>query len=562
VLVGTERFCPPEVVGRLDAVVTVDEVARLQPRWDIFSAAQTSLDLMDTIQWDERRPPAWFRALTRTMQAALNGLDPNLKRSEVIAERVRLLHPSQHTTWEVQELSGRGSRTATWMMPLDEPVMTRRMRALAYHPALLRLKHVPQLMLMSKILPGGTHTRYEHSLGTYENVRRYLNALMADRTFLSFFTPSYIELALVAGLLSSVTQFPLSTIVHEIRNRDRTWYQGLTRESVFDLIMNAYHSPDIEDIVEHHFSFSFSSLRELLIGGDAGRLDEPIRFIHKLLNSSIDARVIDYLRRDSLHLGSSKGDPFGINDLLPHVFVESGELKVRPSGMEIVERIVTTRYWLHSRIYWDLPNRTMAAMVRAIFIELHKVRDLVERMKRNLLNYSEDEVIGFLRISSQDAGLPQVAELCAFLLEDRPTMFEPLLELNRAHREHSIRRICNGYEGLSSMLPESRLLDRLASTICELTALEPNRIHVLVDMPIERRMKLGDDIDISEPDNPGEALESASGIVLGVRNGIIDHAKKLRILIHPATMEFIRKNNLSERVREGVVRDLYTLLEE
>lgn len=71
-------------------------------------------------------------------------------------------------------------------------------------------------------------------------------------------------------------------------------------------------------------------------------------------------------------------------------------------------------------------------------------------------------------------------------------------------------------------------------------SLSPNRVHVLLDIPIERgNRKLGQDIRVQSFDHNGElvGLETVSGIVQGLNAGFENTLQRVRVFLNPQTYD-------------------------
>ena len=167
--------------------------------------------------------------------------------------------------------------------------------------------------MASRLFSAGNHDRYEHSLGVYQTMREYMLTLLGDENFLCFFTPRDVELALVASLLSNITRFPFSTIIHEVHSADCSLFSSFSRGQILGKLfsMQDYDKRTIPVIISEVFpQVNINELTDILTTSHLQHERSAVRFIKKLLNSSVDVRVIDYVRRDAHHMGTSKGDVF------------------------------------------------------------------------------------------------------------------------------------------------------------------------------------------------------------------------------------------------------------
>ena len=561
-LAGTREYCPEDVQARLNSDVPIALLSKLQPYWDLFAVAKTAQELVATCERLWRLRPAWFGALKSTLVDVVNR--SRIHTIEQLRRRVHWLHPTQHTTWEVPELSDTAPGVHRSLLPIESAALSPRIRHLTHHPAILRLKRVPQLMMGSRIFHGGSHNRYEHTLGTYQNTRRYLVALLEDDEFLAKFSPEYAELALVAAVLSSATRFPIAPIIHELHNKDRSTFPQFSRKHILDELLNvgptAKDGVTLSEMLECQFPhLNRNQLVQLLTGGRLRQPDHGFRFVTFLLNSSIDARVTDYLRRDSHHLGISRGDPLDLQELLPHIRFRNGQIAVTSAGMTVVEDIVSQRYWLFQRIYWNRPNRGMIAMLRHVLHRLNTTRPkFAERLRQIVLKSSENGILDFLDDEAKKSGLPEVMELCQCLRAIRVDIYDEFFQFNRAEGDANARVICDSFAKLN--LGEiDELQNRLSTYLRKELKIERGREHVLVDLPVEYgSMKLGEDINVETRRRELKSLTKLSGIVHGVQTAFIEHTQRLRIFVHPETSKALQAD--ADRVRREMSDILFSSL--
>src|SRR5207253_1312613 len=87
------------------------------------------------------------------------------------------------------------------------------------HRLYQRLNSVTQLGLVSQVYSGASHTRREHSLGTYANTARALQALYTDSyspLFRQIVSEEDCRTTLLASLVHDMGQFPLAHDLEEI----------------------------------------------------------------------------------------------------------------------------------------------------------------------------------------------------------------------------------------------------------------------------------------------------------------------------------------------------------
>jgi len=563
-LAGSKDYCPPEVARAINTEVTQSFFRSVQPRWDIFAAAKSAIEIIASLGDTPAQRPAWFDAVNRTLREALTGR--RFKSVKQLAQRIQWLHPMEHTTWEVPELSDNASGTHRSLLPIEPVVVSPRIRDLMHHPAVLRLKRVPQLVMASRIFHGGNHNRYEHSLGVYQNTRHYLQSLLSDDHFLSFFDPEYVGLALVCALFCNITRFPFSTIVHEIHSKDKELFADFSRINVLTELLGWTRvgtSETLEqEILQSFPRIDISMLKAILAEGPFLPSDPAVRFIKYLLNSSIDARIIDYIRRDSHHLGLYKGDAFEIHNLLPHIRFRDGEMVIKSSGLTVVEEIVTLRYWLFNRIYWNKPNRTMIAMIRWVLLSLRSTGNFLTTLREHVLNASEDTVLKLLCDEADRSNLSRAADVCRLLMPQRPNLFEELLQFNRAEGEANAAQFCSRYESLS-VIAQMELHQKMNAEITRICGSSPERQHVLIDLPVEPGLskKLGEDINVLTHTGTMKATNQLSSIVKGVQEGFNLHLQRLRIFVHPETWKALDKDHdMKQDVEESIRGVLRTII--
>lgn len=535
--VGSREYCPSQVQQLLNSHITHEQFKELQPAWDVYALAKTAHEALLALPQPEVLP-SWRSALGGVLSDTLR--NPRRETATTLAERVSWLRPSQRTLADVPELSETSPNNSPMLLAVESVPLSKRMRKLLDHPAIIRLKRIPQLTMASSVFPSANHSRFEHSIGTYQVMRRYMLALINDEQFLKIFGPKYIELALLAALMSSITRFPYSTIVHEIKGRDEKRFKGISREVILDILLD--WKPDYHDrhslfelVVEHFPSVSRKELVDVLSERQSSIQSPQGKLIHFLLNSSIDCRVLDYLRRDSLHLGVSGFQLFDVSELLRHTVLREGSLVMRSAGLSVVEQIVSLRYWLYNRIYWNMPHRAQIAMLRRVLTSMQEHDEGFERyILDQMLSESEEGALRLCEARARQCGCVAAQALCQMLMAPKPRRFVQEYQVNRAMGDAKSKLICDKF--CTIPLTEFLKLEDELNRVVRKHSASPDvpEVCCLIDIPVEvGKPKLGDDLNMIAYDQRSAALNRFSGIVKGAQEGFSDHLQRLRVFVHP-----------------------------
>ncbi len=491
---------------------------------------------------------AWVKALRATLESGRkkeSGLD-----AESILDTLRDIHPVNHTLWGVHELSR--SDTNRVLLPIESVAMTDRVEHITKHPALLRLKDVPQLMLISRTFPSGGHTRYEHTLGTYENCRKLLVALTRDPEFLRMMSPSQIETTIVSTLLDNVTRYPLAIAVQEIRNRQPGILPELSKGAVFEEIERRFNEP-LREVVSSLFPRAvWSDVVALVVGEERDRLSIQAGLASAILNGSLDIRVLDYLRRDAYHLGVSSAGLYDIEYLLENMRLKDGRLVIKSSAISTAEQVLAQRYWLHERIYWNRLNRSVFAMLRYALLRIRNIDNVDKRIRDVAIEGNEEMVLSCIADIAEEVGFIDVSVLANALTAMRPRLYKEVVQYNRFLGDSISDVLCRKFE---RMAPEEelRVVDKLQEMMVGEFSLPEDRIHCLVDIPTESgREKFGSDINVWLYQSEIRSLVTVSSVVSGIQAGVEKRIQRLRVYMMPETYDKLNEDGTLERAKSEI----------
>ncbi len=219
-----------------------------------------------------------------------------------------------------------------------------------------RLRYVRQLGHAFLVYPGGTHSRFEHALGTYHLTRKVVG-LLAERGELATTGNEEKRLVTIAALLHDIGHYPFS---HSLEEAGFPNHESLA-SFWFD-------RPEIRTILE---GTGISNARGQILKLIAGESDLSLG---GLISGSLDLDKIDYLTRDARMCGV----PYGTVDVdrLIHsvTLIETGGRRtvgIHEKGVSALESLLFAKYQMYRNVYWHHAVRSATAMFKRL------VRDAV-----------------------------------------------------------------------------------------------------------------------------------------------------------------------------------------
>lgn len=557
-VLGSRRYMPQNVLELLNKEIEQKEFLKLQPKWDLHSLKESFKQLLEIFEKKVQPDSIWFKSLKKIVTK-------DFEKISDVAKNIERLKPIYRQTAGIPELSEADSTLHGHyeLHPIKSVWVTDRVKKIIRHPLYFRLKKVPQLLSSNTFNPGSNHTRYEHSLGTYENMRKVLVSLLRNEDFLELLDDKNIELALVASLLSSISKFPFSFIIHEIRDKDEDYYNKFNSKSLIEGILN-FKEPtkgidfSLWEIIQKEFGLSSQeTLIEIIKGITDWKWSKDTKIISKLLNSSIDMRVLDFLPRDSYHLGISSGAHIDFDSLIANICIHDGSFAVRSRGVTYIEQVVTLRYWLYKRIYWNSPNRAYTSVLKYIFTKLYlETPSFEDALLKECIFADTNDMLYFLDKNTKqselngDKFLP-LNRLLKTIYSDRPVIFKEIFVVNQTESLDELNQICNTYSKLPFLKLEE-LRKELENELSSVLEINPDEINILIDIPNEDNKKLGEDLTIIKHDNQPMQLKRLSGLINGISTTFDDNLKFLRVYLNPIYKEQLKKPKKRDEIHHVI----------
>lgn len=219
-------------------------------------------------------------------------------------------------------------------------------------PEVQRLRRVKQLGTAYLVYPGCLHTRFDHSLGAAATAKRMLLELASRGVAIA---PDLAEAIAIAALLHDVTHVPFGHTLEDERRLFPRHDKGRRLETMLDgALGEALRRLDVAEPV-----------MALLGHRDS---DSVPPWAAQIVSSTIDADLLDYLRRDSYFAGLAPR----YDDRVFHQFVvDDGRLAIHLTkhGMERhdarseTEQLLRMRYFLTERVYYHHTKIAAGAMI-------------------------------------------------------------------------------------------------------------------------------------------------------------------------------------------------------
>ena len=524
-VIGSKDWMPKNAQDTLNTTISKIEYQKFQPSWDVYGLAKTIEHVLNKGSMEKEH--SWVRDIKLELQNII--LNPEKYTIDSIIRRIKFASPNTREVFGVPELSPGMTDKQITLMPVHALISTKRVERLISHPAIQRLSKVPQLTAAYRHFPSANHTRLEHSLGVMEVMRRYLVSVINEKYAISHLSQMHIETALIAALLSNIHQFAFTNVLNEI-SITNNWKPYLGKEVILEKILNQRDNGDLslrDKILELFPNVDIDVLRRIIVGET---IDDGERLIFSMLNSSIDARVVDYIARDSYHLGIG-GYRAPDDEIFQFLTLNDGRIALNVRGISAAEQIIAQRYWLFNRFYWNRPNRRYVSLLRTLILKLGEDANFVQTMFDTYSGLDHEEALQRLEKQAISCADKRIASLAPFVRESKDYQFKIRYDFNLTEKS-SLGPV---FSAIDEMSNDDRIaLDKRVGD--ELFGKNDDLYSVMIDLPKERgAKKSGDDVRVvfKKGQSSDVTLLKASTIVKGIKESYDDQLRHLRVSVHP-----------------------------
>ena len=210
-----------------------------------------------------------------------------------------------------------------------------------------RLRRIHQLGGDFQVYHTAEHTRFSHSLGVYEIVRRMVGEIPHLKESLNEYEK---VTAMLAGLLHDIGHGPFSHA-----------FEGISalkhEEYTVKIILENSEIHHILEAVDPNLPKDVASIITY---------QHPKECMNQLVSGQLDADRMDYLLRDAYFTGTNYGK-FDLERILRTIRVKDGKIVVKESGIHSVEDYIMARYHMYWQVYLHPVARSYEILLTSIF---------------------------------------------------------------------------------------------------------------------------------------------------------------------------------------------------
>jgi HD superfamily phosphohydrolase len=283
-----------------------------------------------------------------------------------------------------------------------------------------RLRHIHQLALTYLVYPGATHKRFEHSLGVMDTASRIYDVVTAPENVFHDSVRNIIpdeqarsywkSVLRMAALCHDLGHLPFSHAAEKELLPEGYDHERLTKDIIYSAEMDGIWDGMTPPLKADH-------IVKLAVGPKRA---EPLELstwetvlAEIIIGDAFGADRMDYLLRDSYHLGVSYGSYDYhrlINTLriLPKEYEQSDEpaLGLEAGGLESSEGLMLARHFMYKQVYLHHIRRVYDIHLKDFLNKWLRSGKFSTSLKIHL-NMSDVEVLAAIRKAYEKASSPQ-----------------------------------------------------------------------------------------------------------------------------------------------------------
>lgn len=448
-IIGTYPYAAPE---------QLDRERRIDYRADIFALGKIlELDIIPKLREFGHRERSIHRLMELASRMSADNPDERPKNTKEVAHIFENAILGERGSERLRALryTKIGGADGLWVTSLSirirgetNALIGEKIAELLDAPEIQKLKSLKQLYFVDTVYPGATHSRFEHSIGIYQNCRTVLQSLLRDPWALEHLDKRSVESVLISTLIHDVGHYPFCHFIEEMANAAA--FSGLrifSQEALTRKILSS-RGELTQKIIGIFGEEYLYNVKALLIPSDSERStlsEKALKLLRSMIDGGIDCDKIDYLELDATHCGVPYGKSFDKYRLMSSLTIDDDpmlhseghpgpRLGLTEKGKAPAEMFLLSRYIMFTEVYWHHCVRALIAMFKRAMADLF-VENRTSALKalENIANIPlqgasagviEREALGILISESKHRRTKIARELFKAILERRPHIYK------------------------------------------------------------------------------------------------------------------------------------------
>lgn len=216
-----------------------------------------------------------------------------------------------------------------------------------------RLRRIHQLGGDFQVYHSAEHSRFSHSLGVYELVRRMVYEVSSIKDACSEYEKVCV---MVAALVHDIGHGPFS---HAFEGASNVKHEEYT-------IQLLQGDSNIHDCLKKEGNHLVGDVIKIIQGV------HPRVFLNQLVSGELDGDRMDYLLRDAYFTGTSYGT-FDVERVIRTIRLKDEKLVVKESGIHSIEDYIMARYHMYWQVYLHPVAKSFEMILTMLFKRMRDV---------------------------------------------------------------------------------------------------------------------------------------------------------------------------------------------
>lgn len=413
--------------------------------------------------------------------------------------------------------------------------LTKRILKIIDTKSFQRLRLISQLSTVQLVYPGATHSRFEHSIGVFNIARLVLRQLLQAKAIVTEIEKKDIEKLLLAALLHDIGHIPHAHSLEEIKIFN---HEKAAKENIL--------KGEIASLIKDDWSTTPEAVVDIITQDIHGRRTDQV--LRNILSNAIDIDTMDYLNRDSIHLGVPYGCSFDKDRLIFSLTTnETGDsIAITQKGIVPAETFLISRYAMHSEVYLHHTVRASASMIqRAVWEKTKRIKD--KEFIKTLTHWQGSELEFLHFIAGEEESIEN--KIIGPLAKQERKIYKRFLEL-----PSDVNDALKSLSFSKRILVINHMVNKLKEKP-ELANLEPWQF--LLDIPTDRHQKTNLQV-YYEKENIYEDFNKRSPLISSMKAEFEKISSKAQLFIDTSesankVLNCISKEKLIEEVKTSIL---------